>query len=346
MKDEAAAAVGQGCPVGKDCPGPAGESCPDGPCSSAGNGSLSLGETLERFGREAVQGVYDTGRYRCPYFTWGQGPVLLFIPGLSDDARSFLLLSALLSKSFRCIAYDLPAGRGDGARLRRYTHSDLVEDAFALLDHLGVGQSYVLGCSFGSTVALAALEARPARLPRAVLQGGFAHRRLAPAEVLLARLVRYLPGRTRSLPFRSALLRRSHHGPFATRPPEFWDFFLTRWGSPRLAAMAQRALLLHRLDLRPALGHIRQPVLLVTGEADPLVNRECEQDLLRGLPNAGQVELMDCGHNPLFTHPEVLAEVVREFLTPPAYRAAQEADARAGCPGEPRHTSLPDPEAR
>src|SRR5947209_22929 len=218
MKDETAAAVGQECPVGKDCPGPAGASCTDAACSSAVNGPLALGEALERFGREAALGVCDTGRYRCPYFTWGEGPALLLIPGLSDDARSFVLLSALLSKHFRCVAYDMPAGRGDGARLRRTTHAGLVEDAFALLDHLGIRQSYVLGCSFGSTVALAALAAQPERFPRAVLQGGFAHRRLAPAEVLLARLVRYLPGRTRSLPFRNALLRRTHHGPFVGRP--------------------------------------------------------------------------------------------------------------------------------
>ena len=37
--------------------------------------------------------------------------------------------------------------------------------------------------------------------------------------------------------------------------------------------MARRALLLHRVDLRPLLPAIRQPVLLVCGSHDPLVGK-------------------------------------------------------------------------
>lgn len=277
----------------------------------------SLADTLRRFEQEAVHGACDTGRYRCPYFTWGSGPPLLLVPGLSDDARSFVAVSALLSEQFRCIAYDLPAGRGDGARLGRYGHDDLVADAVALLHHLGVGQSYLLGSSFGSTIVLSALRAFPERFPRAVLQGGFACRRLAPAEVLLARLARYWPGRMHRFPFRRAILHRSHHEPFESKPPEVWDYFLTRWGAPPIAAVAQRALMLQRLDLRSILSEIHQPVLLVCGDADPLVSPACEEVLLRGLPHVGRVELPDCGHNPLFTHPEALADITRRFLTPP-----------------------------
>src|SRR6266481_4077734 len=155
---------------------------------------LCLEHVLRRFEREAVRGTCDTGRYRCPYYTWGSGPPLVFVPGLADDSRFYLLPISLLAERFRCIAYDLPIGRGDGARLRQYTHADLVEDLFALLDHLGVSRSYVYGSSFGSTITLAALRSRPERLPRAILQGGFAWRPLALAEGMLARLACYWPG--------------------------------------------------------------------------------------------------------------------------------------------------------
>src|SRR5262245_38103287 len=135
---------------------------------------LTLATVLRRFDTEAVRGVFDTGRYRCAYYTWGSGPPLVFIHGLGDIARAYVSVAALLSFQFRCIAYELPTGRGDGARLRRHTHADLVEDLFALLDHLGCRQAYVCGSSFGSTVALAAMHVRPERVPRAVLAGGFA----------------------------------------------------------------------------------------------------------------------------------------------------------------------------
>jgi pimeloyl-ACP methyl ester carboxylesterase len=290
--------------------------------------TLTLGEALARFDREAVRGVCETGHYRCPYYTWGQGPPLLLIPGLSDDALSFVMLVALLAGNFRCIAYNLPTGRGDGARLARYTHGDLVEDALALLDHLGASQSYVMGASFGSTIALAAMHRRPRTFPRGILHGGFARRRLAFMEVLLAACARFWPGRQGSLPFRPALLRRVHHPPFEGRDQDVWDFFLTCWGLPWLSATGYRALMLHHLDLRPLLPHNRQPVLLVCGDSDPLVNRACENQLMQGLPNVGRVGLAGCGHNPLFTHPEALAEVVRGFFTPPV------------CPLGPVHCKL------
>src|SRR5260370_30217359 len=143
---------------------------------------LHLPEVLARFEREAIRGVCDTGRYRCPYYTWGEGPPLLFIHGLCDDARSFVLPIALLSRHFRCIAYDLPGSAGDGARLGRYQHADFVADLHALLDHLGIGSCSLFGSSFGSTIALGALHGRPERFAGAVLQGGFARRPLALAE--------------------------------------------------------------------------------------------------------------------------------------------------------------------
>jgi pimeloyl-ACP methyl ester carboxylesterase len=273
-------------------------------------------DALRRFEAEAEFGVCDTGRYRCRYWTWGEGPPLVFIHGLSDQARAFALLGSLLAGHFRCIAYDLPSGRDDGARLRRYAHADLVEDLSAVLDRVAAQQAYVFGASFGSTIALAALRAQPERLPRAILQGGFAWRPLAPAEIWLARAACFWPGSMAHLPLRGALLRYGHYAPFADRPAEFWRFFTTSCGAAPIAAVAHRAALLHRVDLRPALGEIRQPLLLVCGERDPLVGVKCEEELLRGLPNAGLVKLAGCGHNPLYSHPENLAELVRAFLIP------------------------------
>ena len=38
-----------------------------------------------------------------------------------------------------------------------------------------------------------------------------------------------------------------------------------------LAAFAARVMMLHQLDLRPVLPAIRQPMLLVCGDSDPLI---------------------------------------------------------------------------
>jgi pimeloyl-ACP methyl ester carboxylesterase len=279
---------------------------------------VGLGEALRRYAGEAVHGQFHTGRSRCRYLTWGEGPPIVFIHGLADTPRSFVLPMARLAAHFRCIAYALPDGEHDGARLGRLTHADLVDDLFALLDHLHLDRAYLVGSSFGSTVALAAMAQEPARLPRVVLQGGFACRPLASAELLLARMARYWPWKMRSLPLREALLIGDDSRPFRAGPREVYEFYLASTGEIPMTAVAHRALLLHRLDLRPLLPRIRQPILLLCGDADPVVNRDCEDVLLRGLPNAGRLEFRNCGHFPYYTHPDDLAEAVRCFLTPAA----------------------------
>jgi pimeloyl-ACP methyl ester carboxylesterase len=300
------------------------------PCLTAARPApLTLTQAQERFRREATHGVLDTGRYLCRYAVWGDGPPLLFVPGLSDRGAAFVLLTALLSRDFRCVTYDMPVGGADRARLHRLTHAGLAADALALMDHLRIGQSYLYGASFGSTVVLRLLHDHAGRFPRAVLQGGFARRPLAPAEWLLARAARHWRGTMGRLPLFKAVQQHAHFAPFAGRPPEVWEYVLDN--DRPIAAVAAHALLLHGTDLRPALGAIRQPVLLVCGDCDPLVSRRCEDMLLEGLPNAGRVKIGGCGHLPYLSHPEALAEVVRRFLTPPA---AETSCAGAGCPVE------------
>lgn len=296
--------------------------CSVSSCCPAGSLDLPLEQALDRFEREAERGVCDTGRYRCRYYVWGSGPPLLFIHGLSDTSSSFVLPIARLSQRFRCIAYDLPTGQGDGACLARTTHASLVEDLFALLDHLNQRRSYVFGSSFGSTIALVGMHQRPDRLPRAILQGSFARRPLAPAELLLARMARYWPWPLRYLPFRKEVLIRADQGPFQAGPTSVWQYYLANSGATAMAAVATRALLMHRLDLRALLPEIRQPILMLCGDRDPAVGRACEDDLLHGLPNVGRVEFANCGHFPYFTHPAALAEMVGRFLTPPPSCAA------------------------
>ncbi|HTU89532.1 MAG TPA: alpha/beta hydrolase [Gemmataceae bacterium] len=305
------------CPAGDshDCPLACADVCALHPDEQVA--PIDFAEARARFEREAVHGVCNTGRYRMPYYTWGNGPALLFVHGLSDSCRSFVQPISRLSAHFRCIGYDLPNGDGDGARLRSHTHDHLVADVWALLDQLSLRQSYILGSSFGATIALKAMHDRPERLPRGIVQGGLVYRPLRRAERFLSYWGRFLPGRVASVPLREKVLLRAGSSSFKETFPDIWAHFLECTGRARLAAAANQACLLHCLDLRPILPAIRQPVLLVCGDQDRVVPRLHEEMLLQGLPNAGRVAIENCGHMPSYTHPEILAEVVRQFLTPP-----------------------------
>jgi pimeloyl-ACP methyl ester carboxylesterase len=283
----------------------------------AGLPPIELAEARARFEKEATRGVCPTDHYRMPYYVWGQGPPLVFVHGLADSSRSFLMPISRLSTHFRCIAYDLPSGRGDGARVRRWKHEDLVRDLWTLLDHFGLRQAYLFGSSFGSTVVLAAMAERPEHIPRSILQGGLAQRSLSSRERWLARLGQYIPGTVGIFRGRERVLHKINGAEFEGRPEEVWRYFIESTATVPIATLARQALVLDSVDTRPILPRVRQPVLLVCGDRDSIVPAQYQDVLLEGLPNAGRVTIRGCAHVPSYTHPEALAEVVRQFLTPP-----------------------------
>ncbi len=278
-----------------------------------------LAAVVALWDREARRGICDTGRYRMPYFVWGSGPPLVFIHGLADSSRGFILVTAALRREFTCIAYDLPAGGPDGARLGAYRHRHFVADLVALLDHLRIRQTNLFGSSFGSTIVLAALHAHPDRTLRGVLQGGFACRPLAVWERLLCGFGRYWPGPLATLPLRTMLDHPADRRILDTTPAEYLFHRANSDGLPK-AAVARRGLMVQTVDLRSKLPAIRQPVLMLCGDCDRIVTSACEAPLLAGLPNVARVELPGCGHYPQYTHAPLVAEVVRQFLSAPACR--------------------------
>src|SRR5262249_53226392 len=136
-------------------------------------------------------------------------------------------------------------------------------------------------------------------------------------EWLAATMTQRLPGKLRHLPLHERVLRHVHRGHFDARPGEGWRYYIDSHSDFPIRATAHQALLLHRVDLRPLLPQIRQPVLLVSGHEDRVVPPAFQEELLAGLPNARLAALPKSGHVPYHTHPEALADLVRDFLTPP-----------------------------
>jgi pimeloyl-ACP methyl ester carboxylesterase len=238
----------------------------------------------------------------------------------------------LLKDRFRCIAYDLPNGHNDGARLGRYRHAHLVDDLRALLDHLDLQQAFILGSSFGSTIALSAMRQMPERFPRGIVQGGFARRPLSLAERLLAWTIRFIPGPMAKFRPREKMLSRLHKPPFEAGPADRWRAFIDWTAQSRVSAVSYQIGMVHQVDLREQLAQIQQPILLVHGELDPVMPRPHAEMLLAGLPNATLAVIENCGHVPCYSHPEILANLICRFLAKPC-PSPQE------CPGQ--RVSLP-----
>jgi pimeloyl-ACP methyl ester carboxylesterase len=280
--------------------------------------AAELDAALRRLAAEARPGACATPRYRLRYFSWGLpgGVPLAFIHGMNDLARSFApLMARLVDAGVRCVGYELPSGHRDGANLGAYRHRHFVADLMCLLDHLGEPAADLFGSSFGSTVALRAAADHPARVRRVVLQGGFARRPLHWTERGLCRLGRYWFGlRMADLPFREREMRRREGAAFAGSDGAAWRFLLANTAVGPCRACALRSLMLDRLDLRPRLGRVRCPVLLIGGDRDGIVPRGCEAEVEAGVADVRRVELAGCGHYPQYTHVGEAAATVLRFL--------------------------------
>jgi pimeloyl-ACP methyl ester carboxylesterase len=277
-----------------------------------------LQQAKARYDSEATLHVLDTGRYRMRYADWGSGTPILFIHGLCDSPRSFcLLMSELVDRGYRVICHDLANGSEDGAKLGTYTHTDFVDDAVALLDHLKLESVLVKGSSFGSTVTLAALLKYPSRFRKVVLQGGFAYRKILAGERALALFARHWPGRMGHLPGRRVIMAHLERPQFEGCPPEIYNFLRECSGATPIQAAARRALILAQLDLRPRLKEILHPILMIGGDRDTIVPREFERTVEVGAPNVKRIEFSPCGHYPQYTMPSQMAEEMDRFYTSP-----------------------------
>lgn len=292
---------------------PAGPEPERAPCPAPAN----FRAEVARYDAAAALGRWEGPRHRLTYRILGEGPPLVLVPGIASTYRVYAFLLNRLGEHFRTVLYDLPGeSPDDGARLGQITHDHLVDDLFGLIDHLNIGRAFVVGVSFGSTIALKALHRQPGRFPRAAVQGGFAYRHFSAAERWALRLGRLVPGTVARLPLRRTVLAYNSRLEFPSLLDDRWDFYLEQNGLTPIRALAHRVDLLTRLDLRPILPAIAAEVLLLQGNEDRIVPRRDFEVLKAALPRAEAVILPTVGHQPHLTHAEVMAQLIQQWLLP------------------------------
>jgi pimeloyl-ACP methyl ester carboxylesterase len=213
---------------------------------------------------------------------------------------------SILSESWRAIALD---HRGSGATIappNSITFDCLVDDVFAVLDAFGVERCVLAAESMGAAVALGAALRKPERVSGLVIVDGFY----------------YGAGSQGEDPFIASL--RANYA-------QTLDWFVTactpepdvepirRWGRQILDRASQEAAITlqqmaRTIDLRPDLGRIAQPTLILHGERDVIVPVENARRLASAMPNARLSILSGAGHVPTMTRPREVAGEIMNFF--------------------------------
>jgi pimeloyl-ACP methyl ester carboxylesterase len=121
--------------------------------------------------------VFERAGVSLYYEEFGSGyPLMLFAPGGMRSAIEFWHRSPFdptteLARDFRVIAMDQRnAGRSHAPVSADDGWHTYAADHLALLDHLGIQRTHVMGGCIGSTYCLDLIKAAPARVSAAVLQ--------------------------------------------------------------------------------------------------------------------------------------------------------------------------------
>lgn len=228
-------------------------------------------------------------------------PVVLLTGSLGSTLDMWDPQVAALKERFRVVRYDTRGHGGSPVPNGPYSIDDLVDDAVALLDRLGVRRTHVIGLSLGGMTALRLAAREPARVHRLVVLCTSAH--LSPAQPWLDR---------------AATVRREGASAVA-------EAVVDRWFTPGYQRTAPDTVAVMRamvtatpaegyagcceaiaaMDLRDDLPRLTAPLLAVAGADDP-ATPPAHLAAIAGAVRTGQLLVLpDAAH--LASHQQAVA---------------------------------------
>jgi pimeloyl-ACP methyl ester carboxylesterase len=251
-------------------------------------------------------------------------PPVLLIHGFT--ASNFVWSEVLLpiaEAGFHVIAPDLIGfGFTGKPKQSEYTIDAQARMIVGLMDHLGIESTTLVGSSYGGAVAATCALDYPERVERLVLVDAVIndHARRRPllrfaALPLIGDLVSPLMLGSRKLIH--SQMRKGY-------APENMHLFdekrMTAHHRPLLAANTQRAALatLRRWRaerIEREAQRIKQPTLLIWGEADPEIPLAHGRKLFEQMPDSRLIVFKRCGHMPMEEYPREFTEVLMRFCS-------------------------------
>jgi 3-oxoadipate enol-lactonase len=241
----------------------------------------------------------------------GAGPAIFLFHSLLSDRASFDAIAPKVSQSFRVIVPELPGfGRSPAVGGGLAVVADRMAEA--VKDGADGKAAIVLGNGYGAFVALQMAIRHPGIASRLILadcgaafseQGREAFRNMAAASKAkgLAAIT-------------DVAMRRLFAPEFQERHPDLMqgrrEAFLRT--DPEVFRDACNALA--ELDLRPELGRVKIPVLVLVGEHDEATPPPMSRELAALLPNARLKIIAGCAHVPQLQSPGVFLDAIGDFL--------------------------------
>ena len=281
-----------------------------------------------------MRGALTTSDGRAlSYKSVGSGPILVCHPGGPGASGRYFGDLGGLAQRFTVVRLD-PRGTGGSDRPAdgSYLLEDYAADLSALRAHLGVERLNLLGHSHGGFVAMVYAATYPEQTGRLILLGTLARfgddQRADKARLLAekaadpvfvdaveARRARDA-GEFSDRAELMALLARDF-GLYFTRlghaEREFiWSAFADPFNLDALTAFNETVV--PTFDLRPLLGRITAPTLVLAGAGDYMAGVGSAEEIARGIAGSRLEIVQGAGHFPWVEEPERVRAAIADFL--------------------------------
>jgi pimeloyl-ACP methyl ester carboxylesterase len=242
-------------------------------------------------------------------------PPLVLLRGLGRTVRHWGKLLDLLGDRLRILVLDNRGVGKSSAPLPPYETGAMAADVASALDHAGIAQSSVFGLSLGGMIAQKLALQFPERVSRLVLgctrAGGRTGRATSSATLLRLTAALALPEPLALAHTASVILAPK----FLESHPDVvseWQRIAREQPTRRRGYLGQIGAAL-RHDSSRDLARLRVPTLVVSGDADRMIDVENSRHLARAIPGARLEILSGAGHDLPLERPEELAELLTEF---------------------------------
>ncbi|WP_108516806.1 alpha/beta fold hydrolase [Bradyrhizobium algeriense] len=278
------------------------------------------------------EGLVTRDGVNLAYEIYGDAPeTMLFIPAWSIvHSRIYKAQLPYFSERFRCITYD---GRGNGKSDRpkdvtAYTLDNYLADALAVMDALDVGQSILVGLSFGGLLASILAAYHPERVRAAVLVGTVStigpppYARLAASHFSAEResyegwnkynrdyWLKNYPD------FAEFFIRNICSEPHSTKQIEDGIGWAVETSGPTLINTVEARNIPPRFDVSEEMYRkIRCPVLFIHGDNDQIQLHARAEAAHAEVSGSEFVTIKGGGHNPLGRYPAKANTLISDFI--------------------------------
>lgn len=244
----------------------------------------------------------------------GSGPPLVLGHSILCSGEMWMYQLPRFAERYRVINIDQ---RGHGQSVPAtgpYELRDMVEDAIAVLDHLGMERAAWAGLSMGGMVAMHAAMTHPDRVSALVLLDSH-----AGAETLYKKVkYRAMSVGTKLFgvrPFFPAVIPLLFGRTTRSENPALIEDWKERFASIDVASVTRAvSVLVKRPSIVDQLATVEVPALVVVGEEDASLPPHISREIAEALPNASLVIIPKAGHLSALEKPDEVTEVMLEFL--------------------------------